>query len=552
MYTRYFGLSENPFALSPDPRYLYSSRRHQEALAHLTYGMARGGGFVQLTGEVGTGKTMMVRTLLERLPASVDVAFVVYPYLTVQEFVTAICEDLRIAIPKDDTSLKALIDALRTYLLENHARGRRTVLIIDEAQKLSHEILEQVRLLTNLETTKEKLLQILLIGQPELDNLLAQPGLRQLAQRITARYKLQPLNRNETREYILHRLAVAGAKAQLFSDAAMHWIYRAARGTPRIVNVICDRALLGAYSSAKPAVNLRLARRAAREVAQPGIHFSRARGALAAGAALALIAIGVVTWQWRASVPAVVATAPAAAPAVANDGGAKLAAAQPAEKSASTLAELLAAAQSTTDTDSAFTRLFARWELDYAPIATASGCDFARDAGLRCLVTTGTWNNLRQFNRPAILELVDGQGARHHVVLLHLDNDAATLDIGGSAQRLGLSQVDAHWFGKALLVWRPPVTEAVLRRGMRGPAVAWLRTALAQSLPDAAGARVDRSTDKRAQVFDIELEEQVKRFQALHQLPVDGVVGELTLVRLKSDDPSLAMPVAVKTVQAGN
>jgi len=223
MYTQYFGLKENPFALSPDPRYLYLSQRHQDALAHLMYGITGGGGFVQLTGEVGTGKTLMIRAMLLRLPDTVDVALVLYPFLSVRDFMVALCDDLRIKRPAEN-SLKTLIDTLNTFLLENHAKGRRTVLIVDEAHRLNREVLEQIRLLTNLETTKEKLLQIILVGQPELNSLLARPDMRQLAQRVTARYNLQALLPAETRAYVRHRCQVAGAETPLFKPMALYWV----------------------------------------------------------------------------------------------------------------------------------------------------------------------------------------------------------------------------------------------------------------------------------------------------------------------------------------
>lgn len=545
MYTRYFGLSENPFALSPDPRYLYMSRRHQEALAHLTYGITHGGGFVQLTGEVGTGKTMMIRTLLERLPENVDVALVLYPFLTGHEFVSAICTDLRVAQPKEAGSLKVLIDALNDYLLQNHARGRRTVLIIDEAQKLSHDILEQIRLLTNLETTKEKLLQILLIGQPELQNLLAQQNLRQLAQRITARYRLEPLSLAETREYIAHRLQIAGASANIFSEGAMHWIHRASRGIPRIVNVICDRALLGAYASGKASVYIGLARRAAAEVGQatPRRAFPRA---LAAGLSVAFI-VAAVAWQfapaWRRA--EAIAITPAAATASTTPVVATSASAAPAAvENKLALATILAAPDTSGGTQAAFQQLFARWRLDYMAFTGNTACERAAEAGLRCMLTTGTWNTLRQYDRPAVLELVDSNGNLHHVLLSRLTNEQATLDFGGTAYVFPIVEVDRYWFGKSLFLWQPPVNETVLRRGMRGPSVLWLRTALARS-----ESRALKDGDTR-DVFDNDLETQVKEFQRRHNLPDDGVVGDLTLLRFKSDDPALTND-GTKTAMAG-
>jgi type II secretory pathway predicted ATPase ExeA len=248
VYDSYFGLTELPFSIAPDPRYLYLSDGHREALAHLLYGIGAGGGFLQLTGEVGTGKTTVCRALLEQLPPEVDVAMVFNPALTAVELLATVCEELHIEHPRETTSFKVLGDALYRYLLDAHARGRRTVIIIDEAQNLGREVLEQIRLLTNLETTREKLLQVILIGQPELRQLLTRPDLRQLAQRVTARYHLKPFSERETRAYIHHRLRVAGQRRPIFDRRAIRAVHRHARGIPRLINTICDRALLGAYA----------------------------------------------------------------------------------------------------------------------------------------------------------------------------------------------------------------------------------------------------------------------------------------------------------------
>ena len=266
MYTSFFGLSEKPFSITPDPRYLYLSERHAEALAHLIYGVKESGGFIQLTGEVGTGKTTLVRSLLQQLPDFADVAVVLNSQLSRVEFLTSICEELRVPLPEQRSSIKALTDALNAYLLENHSRGRRTILIVDEAQNLRVEVLEQVRLLTNLETSKQKLLQIILIGQPELRELLARIDMRQLAQRITGRYHLEPLTRDETIAYVEHRLKVAGAIGPIFSAAAKRELYRLSGGVPRMINVIADRALLGAYTVEAREVTPELVRSAVQEV----------------------------------------------------------------------------------------------------------------------------------------------------------------------------------------------------------------------------------------------------------------------------------------------
>jgi general secretion pathway protein A len=212
MYASFFGLNEKPFSITPDPRYLFLSERHAEALAHLVYGINEAGGFIQLTGEVGTGKTTVVRSLLTQAPKHAEIALILNPRMTPAEFLLAICEELGIGVAEgSENSLKDLVDLLSLHLLNSHADGKRIVLVVDEAQNLSVEVLEQVRLLTNLETETQKLLQIILIGQPELRELLGRTDLRQLAQRITGRYHLDPLSAEESSAYVRHRLRVAGA-----------------------------------------------------------------------------------------------------------------------------------------------------------------------------------------------------------------------------------------------------------------------------------------------------------------------------------------------------
>ena len=290
MYTSFFGLSEKPFAITPDPRYLYLSERHAEALAHLLYGINESGGFIQLTGEVGTGKTTVVRTLLSRIPHHADVAVIMNPRITPVEFLLTICEELGIAVEDADRgSVKQMVDALNRRLLTAHAEGRRVIVIVDEAQNLSADVLEQVRLLTNLETPTQKLLQIILIGQPELRDLLDRTELRQLAQRITGRYHLNPLSREETKGYVRHRLRVAGASSEIFGASAVNEVHRLSSGIPRVINVTCDRALLGAYTREVRKVTAALVRRAAGEVY--GRRFTpRWMGWLGAGAAAILVA----------------------------------------------------------------------------------------------------------------------------------------------------------------------------------------------------------------------------------------------------------------------
>lgn len=557
MYLQYFGLHEDPFSIPPDPHYLYLSRGHQEALAHLQYGLGEAGGFVQLTGEVGTGKTLLVRTLVERLPEGVDVALILYPVLTVAEFIAAICDELRVPHPGEQASLKQLINALNAHLLQTHAHGRRTVLIIDEAQNLSREVLEQVRLLTNLETTKQKLLQIILIGQPELAQMLAQQDLRQLAQRITARFHLVALTRKENFEYILHRCRVAGAKAILFDRKAMEQVYAASGGIPRLINVICDRALLGAYTRGKQVVDMSIVKRAAREVGQGTLPKPWFSPRTLAVATTLVVALAVAAWQWwpdwtrviasgkRGTEP-VSARADSASPDVAGAVGAIPVATATDANAATTppepvskLEASLGSAEARTDTESAMQDLFGRWGLDYSALAGASGCERALNAGLHCIYQTGTWNNLREHNRPAVIELQDASGHKHHVLVTALTADSVSLAMGGSPQKFDVQEVGHRWFGKYLLLWKPPAPgQEILRLGDRGESVVWLRDALARY-------RGEPLVTDASDLFDGELRAQLMQFQSRQRLTADGVAGANTLAKLQGYLPPGQSPTLI-------
>lgn len=298
VYLNYFGLSEASFSITPDPQYLFLSEQHREALAHLLYGAGENGGFVMLTGEVGTGKTTICRAFLEQTPVEVDVALVLNPAMTAIELMHAICQEFGLAVPAANVSIKGLVDRLNAFLLDAHARGRHPVLMIDEAQNLCPRVLEQVRLLTNLETSKHKLLQIFLIGQPELREVLASPELRQLNQRITARFHLSPLSARETAAYVDHRIAIAGVERPLFTAAALREVYRRSRGVPRLINLICDRSLLGAAVTRRMQVSPAIVRRAARELlgAPRPAPKGRRRSPIIASAAAAVLALAVGAW----------------------------------------------------------------------------------------------------------------------------------------------------------------------------------------------------------------------------------------------------------------
>ncbi|RIK99933.1 MAG: hypothetical protein DCC71_19765, partial [Proteobacteria bacterium] len=269
MYTAFFGLREKPFALSPDPRFLYLSEAHREALAHLLYGIEQGEGFIAVTGEVGTGKTTLCRTLLRRLGGEVEVAFLFNPKLSAHELLESILVELGVPLAGGErASVRQLVDALNQFLLAKRAAGKRVLLIVDEAQGLLPETLEQIRLLSNLETESEKLIQILLLGQPELDGMLESPELRQLRQRIGVRWRLAPLSRDETAAYVRHRLQVSASaeRDHVFTDAALSEVFRFSGGIPRLVNLVCDRALLGAFAETAPQVGGDVVKRAAREL----------------------------------------------------------------------------------------------------------------------------------------------------------------------------------------------------------------------------------------------------------------------------------------------
>ncbi|RLA10085.1 MAG: hypothetical protein DRQ60_05000 [Gammaproteobacteria bacterium] len=296
MYTTYFGLRERPFSITPDPRFLYPSPQHQEALGHLRYGIGENSGFALLTGEVGTGKTMVIRSLIDQLPDGVNVALITNPNLSAPELVAAICDELKILYPPTTESLKTLIDLLNHYLQEQHQLGQRTVVIIDEAQNLSRESLEQIRLLTNLETHQEKLLRIILVGQPELRKLLQRHDLRQLSQRITARYHLNLLSADQTRAYVGHRLAIAGLGRNVFTVAAIRRVYRLTHGIPRLINALCDRALLGAYSEELLTVTPAVVNRAGLELFHGGTNSWSRNLVIAAASAIAIVALLAIVW----------------------------------------------------------------------------------------------------------------------------------------------------------------------------------------------------------------------------------------------------------------
>ena len=549
MYTTYFGLREMPFSITPDPAYLYMSPRHQEALGHLLYGTGQYGGFVQLTGEVGTGKTTIVRTLLAQKLEHVDVAVILNPRQSEIEFVASICDELHVKYPKRGT-LKTRVDALNEHLLKSHTEGRRTVVIIDEAQNLQPEVLEQVRLLTNLETHKEKLLRIMLVGQPELAVLLARPDLRQLAQRITARYHLMPLSANETSEYIAHRLGVAGGGRELFSARAVAAVHRHARGVPRLINILCDRALLGAYATGHKQVTPEIVERAAREVGGETAAPPGRRVTLLDAVLVAAILAGGAWWflhdeiqQAIEQVPAQAGRAAYAAPVAAEMSSASTSPAQgtpPAPQAVPQVDALLRAAQ---PLPLVLARLIQVWNVSPRVSSTETVCQALAREKLACYKGSGDWNDLRRYDRPAILTLSSGRGGVQHVLLRQLGAGDAVIETASATMRLPLEQVDLLWTGEFLVLWHRDVDEMAVGPDSKPASLAWLRTALgrAQGRALPVGSK-----------YDDDLKQALMHYQSAQGLTPDGIAGARTLIALSTLTPPAAGTPTLKTLDVAH
>jgi general secretion pathway protein A len=553
MYNDFFLLRESPFAITPDPRYLYMSERHADALAHLLYGINEAGGFIQLTGEVGTGKTTLVRALLERLPQNTDVAVILNPRVSPIELLQSVCDELRVPVHnKASASSKELIDTLNEHLLTAYTRGRRVVVLLDEAQNLSQETLEQVRLLTNLETSRRKLLQIILVGQPELRAVLSRNELRQLAQRITGRFHLGPLSRQNTASYVRHRLSIAGATADIFTAIALREVHRLSGGVPRVINVICDRALLGAYTQSERVVNASMVRRAAGEVYSKLYMPRWFNWAAAVVAVYAMISIGTALYRLSGSddspkmAAAPVSTPPAPAPELP-----KLLDVQTFLNQAS-VPMLRDASNNTSDgviddTSAAFATLFKLWGAKFNPTG-ARPCEQASAQGLQCVYQKGSWGQLRLLNRPAILSINLPNGATRQVTLSALNDDSAQLNLGDRVAKVSLLSLSRDWLGEYLLLWRPQSpAQRELSIGMRGNEVRWLR----KSLDQLAGVISDSNVSDQ---YDRELADRVGEFQRQHRLNADGIAGMQTLILLDNlidSDPSPRLTQAAQPSQSG-
>lgn len=550
MYLEYYGLEQAPFSITPDPHYVFLSEHHRDALAHLLYGIRQGGGggFVQLTGEVGTGKTTLSRLLLNQLPENTHAALVLNPRLEPAELLQTICEELRLptgiapapaSTPaptgkrkggKAATSArapakpggKAMFDALGAYLLEAYAKGDRVVLIIDEAQNLSTEALEQVRLLTNLETETQKLLQIILIGQPELRDTLARPELRQLAQRITARYHLRPLDEAGTAAYLRHRLTTAGAKRFPFAQDAVRRIHQRSGGVPRLINVIAERALLGGYAHDLLSIDAKTVDRAAGEALAPSstAHPQRDRASLIAAGALALAAIVIASVLSRTS-PGDAQATDAAATATIPVADASMPSSTTPNRPALDGAALLQRVRQTPPRSSReWQSLVAAWKAPAAlGKAPPDACPPTLSPGWRCLRSRAQLDPLLRIGRPVLLRL-RAEPQAVWASLLGADAGGVRISLDGSAIDVDRVALAGVWNGEYLAAWpAPDALEAKFAAG-DAAAVDWVRRRLRAEGDDGSDLPV-----------------ALRTFQARMGLRSDGALNADTVFALSRRDP---------------
>ena len=538
MYASFFGLKHEPFSIAPDPRYLFMSERHREALAHLLYGVNGGGGFVLLSGEIGAGKTTVCRCFLEQIPRRTNVAYIFNPKLTVLELLQSVCEEFGIPQPTSahgGPTIKAYLDPLNEFLLKTHAVNQNNVLIIDEAQMLSADVLEQLRLLTNLETNERKLLQIVLIGQPELRDLLARPELEQLAQRVIARYHLGALTEDETERYIRHRLSVAGMTIAMPFDAkSIQRIHQLSRGVPRRINLLADRALLGAYAVGQGQVDRMIVDKAATEVfgREPGAAprgwntDPRTRWGIAALAGAAIAAVALLLYSLpRGTASTPTAAAPAARSATTTPSGAAPASATATALSAPTFltaADLQSHFKTLAhDEREAWRELAPAWKLALAA-TDDDPCAAAQRSGLQCFRSASTTLALiRQLDRPGILTLRDADDKPVYAMLTGLTNTSATLRIGEASKTVSLVSLATLWRGEFATFWRaPPGYAGRLVDAGSGTIAGWVGTQLAavQGQPATAGEAAWKA--------------RVASFQLSQGLKPDGLAGPTTFMQL--------------------
>ncbi len=515
MYQQFFNFNTAPFSIAPDPRFIYMSEHHQEGLAHLMYGILQGNGFIALTGEVGTGKTTLLHCLLQQLPDNIELALVLNPKLNSIELLATICDELHIAYDQDNQTLKGLVDKLNKHLLAAHASNKRTVLLIDEAQNLSLDVLEQIRLLTNLETTTTKLLQIILIGQPELKQLLDRPELRQLNQRITARYHLTPLSYSDTQRYIKHRLKISGGNPTIFNQPAIKKVYTLSKGIPRLINILCDRALLGAYVSGDRYVSAKIITKAAKEVFNSTTPSAKIGSKFALSASLLVIMLTCTSYYVAPKQPTpipkpVVITEPVKKPVFKK------------------LNFKTAIEKKNLSMNGAILQLAKIWDKS---IANTIDCKEIKTTGIYCLFGKSSWNNLKALNRPVIMEFTRPKSEKVYALLVGLEKHDKPVFYIDKKTSFPLEQVLNHWNGYYLMLWEPPISAVTtVSPKTSSAAVLWIRNHLATH-------KKGTTTKSNSTYFDNSLKKVVVKFQKNKHLIPDGIVGPKTFIHLKNTDP---------------
>jgi len=578
--------------------------QHREALAHLVYGLNSEGGCILLTGEVGTGKTTICRCLLEQIPEQAKVALVLNPKVNEIELLETICDELHISYPASNNSLKTYTDRIYDFLIESNSKNEKTVLIIDEAQNLDSKVLEQLRLLTNLETHQRKLLQIIILGQPELLDILAKNEMRQLAQRITARFHLRPLTKSEVKSYVNHRLAVAGQNIQLFPESSIKLLYKLSKGVPRLINIICDRALLGAYVENQHAANPVIIKKAATEVFGELKNVERYQKnkqwifAFAVVSAIAIISTATYLYltpeENNNQLEPIAKTESTQTPLAASENsqispalllteqtsiekelGTELDAEsennnetaygsdtsdasetfttdginQAASKLDTTIAtgsdpinEIL---NTTVDNKAAaYQKLFETWNKFYDGTSLITACKQATRYSLNCLHKQGNINSLKAHNRPAVLTLINEQGNTQHVTVTSINENLATVYSNNTAYTVDLNELDKYWYGSFILLWKnPDHYSTAITPGDHGDIINWLYTQLIK-------IKNQPLADMIISTYDDQMVKQVKEFQSQHGLTADGIVGPITIIHLNTQSGlkvPLLMPSAMSS-----
>lgn len=591
MFGKFFDIDESAFSIAPNPKYLYLSKQHEEALAHLVYGVTRKSGFVCLTGDIGTGKTTICRCMFEQLPENTDIAFVVNPKVSSLELLATICEELKLGSSSfQQIGIKDYVNKIHEYLIKAHAQGRNTVLVIDEAQNLSVDALEHVRALTNLETNDQKLLQIILIGQPELKILLAKPELEQVNQRITARFHIGPLSLNETNHYINHRLLVAGAKTKIFSSENIKQIYKHTKGVPRRINILCDRILLGAFTARKNKISSQIIKQSSQEVfGVTPTYLNAMPKALAASVFVVLISgVAVFAFQnnshdyplakkslnaqsekthtlkeksevleamvnGKEPASAYVEKAQnkqdsmlrvksnvrsdtekdinASAQRIANKTSVATSAGLVAEKVENTKAESKQELQFTSY-GKAYQQLFGLWGISYSS-SDATPCEHAMKNLLRCYQARGNINKVIGLNRPVLLKSKNAELDHSYIVVVSIEGNHAVINEKGDYQSVTISEIEENWSGEFELLWRPLNADVTnIFPGQTGQAIALLDERLAK-------LQGRKSSVPNPFVYSKYLVDQVKAFQLANNLPPDGVVGPITQIYFNNSDNQL-------------